>query len=478
MSIKQKTIQGFFWSILQNWGSQAGSFIVFLILARLLTPEDFGLVSLANVLLALMNIFLEQGLSSALIQREKLEREHLDTVFCTQVIIGIFLTLISFFLADSIANIFNQPQLIPIIKCLSFLFIINSFGHVYQAILKRELNFKIMAIRSLIAIFISGILAIFIAFLGAGVWSLVIQQFVFESIVVLVMSKAVNWRPMFRFSYRHFQELFSFSFYVLSYQFMNFVERKFDNLLVGYFLGEIALGYYTIAHRILEVMNQLLVGTLNQVALPLFARLQNHSQSFLETFYRATQWTCLITFPIFSATIILSSELIITLFGEKWLHVIPIMQILSLGGIIYTITSFQKSAFLALGKPNLQLKLGLINSILNFVFCLTAVKWGVTAIALAYVTSNYIVFPIGQLMLNRLIILSWKTYLSKFLAPITCTLMMILGLLLTKIILTPYLSPLLILISCSIIGFLIYLVTLRIFFTELFKEILNLISGT
>ncbi|BAQ61793.1 lipopolysaccharide biosynthesis protein WzxC [Geminocystis sp. NIES-3708] len=184
--------QGFLWSVIQNWGSQTGSFIVFLILARLLTPQDFGLLSLANIFLAFMNIFLEQGFTSALIQREKLESEHLNTAFCTQLIAGISLTFISFFLAENIATLFHQPRLTVIIKCFSFLFIIDSFGLVFQAILKRDLNFKILAVRSLIAIIISGFLAITFAFLGFGVWSLVIQQFAYESVIVIFMWTAID----------------------------------------------------------------------------------------------------------------------------------------------------------------------------------------------------------------------------------------------------------------------------------------------
>ncbi|BAQ61781.1 probable polysaccharide transport protein [Geminocystis sp. NIES-3708] len=316
MSIKQKTIEGFLWSIIQHWGSQAGSFIVFLILARLLTPQDFGLLSLANIFLAFMNIFLKQGFTSALIQREKLESEHLDTAFCTQLIVGILLTFISFLIAENIATLFHQPRLTFIIQCFSFLFIINSFGHVFQAVLKKELHFKILAVRSLIAIIISGFLAIIFAFLGFGVWSLVIQQFIYESVLVIIMWRAINWRPKLRFSYTHFQDLLNFSIYVFLNQFLMFFYRKSDNLLIGYFLGEIALGYYTIAYRILEIMTQLLIGVINQVAFPAFSKIQTDITVFRQTFLQAIRFTSLIAFPVFLGLLPLTPEIIITLFGE------------------------------------------------------------------------------------------------------------------------------------------------------------------
>ncbi len=476
MTIKKKVIQGVLWSILQNWGSQAGSLIVFLILARLLTPEDFGLLSLANVFLALMNIFLEQGFTSALIQRETLDPEHLDTAFWTQVITGVLLTLISFILAEAIANMFHQPLLIPIIKYFSFLFIINSFGHVFQGILRRELNFKIMAIRSLIAIFISGILAIFFACLGFGVWSLVIQQFVFESVIVLVMWKAVNWRPKFRFSYPHFQDLFNFSIYVLLFQFINFFERKSDNLLIGYFLGEIALGYYTIAYRILEVMIQLLVGTINQVALPTFSRLQKESDAFRQAFLQAIQFTSLIAFPTFLGLLTLTPEIIITLFGKQWIPSIPVLKILTFMGILSALSYFNWSVFLALGKPYLRLWFSLLNVIISFTVAFWVVKWGIVAVALAFVISSYLVFPLSLLVLTKLISIPLKQYLQQFITPLISSFVMVFAIFLVKYFLGIYFNTIILLLVSTVIALISYTVSIKLINPPLFKELVNIVS--
>jgi O-antigen/teichoic acid export membrane protein len=306
MSVKKKTIQGVFWSIIQNWGSQAGSFVVFLILARLLTPKAFGLVALANVVINFMQIFLNQGFDQALIQRKDIEAKHINTAFWVQIFIGLLLTTISFNTSDYIAQIFNKLELSSVLKWLSFIFIIAAFNQIQIALLKRNFAFKTMATRALVGIFIAGIVGIYMAFSGYGVWSLVGQQLTYELVGTVVLWTANSWRPQWQFSWQHLSELLNFSINLLGFKLVNFFNQRTDSLLIGYFLGEVALGYYAIAHRILEVMTNLLIGTLNQVVFSTFSRLQTDSQRFLEAFYRSTQFTSLLAFPIFCAVIILS----------------------------------------------------------------------------------------------------------------------------------------------------------------------------
>ena len=474
MNIKQKTIQGIFWSGIQNWGSQAGSFIVFLVLARLLTPDAFGLVALANVFINFMQKFLDQGFAQALIQHQDIEDRHINSAFWTQIFISIVLTTISFISASSIANVFGQPRLIPIFQSLSILFIINAFSNTQTTLLRRNLAFQAMAVSALLGIFMAGIVGVLMAVCGCGVWSLVGQQLTYEIVGAIVLWKSSEWRPKMQFSWSHLSELYSFSINLLGFKLVNFFNQRTDNLLVGYFLGEVALGYYAISQRIMEVMSQLLIDTMNQVAFPVFSRLQDDYQRFVASFFRATQFTSLVTFPIFFAMIILTPELVITLFGEKWIRAIPILQILAFAGIIRAISFLQRSVFVAIGQPLLKFKLGLLNAIFNLIACLMAVQWGILAVAIAHVISDYLVFPVGQFFLKRLISLSWKTYLSQFLAPVICTLIMILTVVIVQQWLTPYLSPQGRLVICSITAMVIYSLTLAGMFPKLFKQIWTL----
>lgn len=387
-----------------------------------------------------------------------------------------FLTTITFTSAILISKIFQQPFLIPILQVLSLVFVINAFSQTQVALLRRYFKFKIMAIRSLVGIIIAGIVGVGMALLEAGVWSLVGQQLTYELTGVIVLWTASNWRPKLEFSLATLRSVLPFSINVLGYKLVEFFNQRTDNLLIGYFLGEAALGYYGISHRILEVMSQLLIGTLNQVALPTFSRLQDNSQKLIEAFYRVTQFTSLIAFPVFFAFMILSPELVISLFGQKWTDAIPILQIIPLVGILRAITVFQRSAFVALGQPVLQFKLGLLNATLNIIACLIAVQWGIVAVARAYVLSDYLVFPLGQWLLSQLISLSWKTYLSQFIPAITGTVIMGLTIFISQQLLTPWLEPQGRLIICSLLGITIYTAYLRFAFPRLFSQLFTMFS--
>ena len=474
MNIKQKTIQGVFWAAIQNWGSQAGSLLVFIILARLLSPGDFGLVALANVIIIFTQVFVEQGLAAALIQRPELSSKYINTVFWTQIFLACVLTTITFISASLLAEIFHQPQLTSIIQWLSILFVISALGHTQRALVKRKFNFQVLANAALLGIFLAGIVGIFMAFNGWGAWSLVGQQMTYESVEVIVLWWANSWRPKWQFSETHLFEVLHFSINLLGEKLVVFFNQRTDQLLIGYFLGEVALGYYAIAHRILQVMTQLLIETIIQVALPTLSRLQNDSQRFLDTLYRGTLFTSLIAFPVFLGVIILAPEIVTILFGEKWREAIPILQILIFAGIIRAVSLFQRAAYVAMGKPSLQFKLGLLNAIFNLIACLLAVKWGILAVAMAYVLSDYLVFPIGQWLLTKVIAISWKTYLSQFLAPITCTIIMTLMIFITQYLVTPLVPPQINLLICSMIGSISYILALKLIFPQLFSQLLTL----
>ena len=199
MSLKRKFINGTIWSATQMWGMRAIDFLVFLILARLLGPEAFGLIALATVYLAFLSVFIDQGFSDVIIQREEITDRHLDTAFWTGIFIALLLILVSIFAADVVANIFNEPDLAPIIRVLSISFLLMAVRGTQQAILQRNLQFKPLAIRSLLASLIGGVVGIVFALLNFNVWSLVVQYLTAVAVGVLELWKVSDWRPKLRF---------------------------------------------------------------------------------------------------------------------------------------------------------------------------------------------------------------------------------------------------------------------------------------
>ena len=477
MSLKQKAFKGLLWSTIQNSGGQVFSLIIFLVLARLLSPETFGLIALANVFFAFMQIFRQQGFSKALIQRKNLEPEHLDAAFWSQFGSGILLTVITFFSADLVAAIFEQPKLIPILQWLSLLFIINSLTHVHNAILQRKFAFKTLAMRTLLATMISGIVGISMAFAGYGVWSLVASNITIELVALIVIWTAVDWRPKLSFSMKYFQDLFSFGMYLLGFKFIKFFDKRADNLIIGYFLGEVALGYYAIAYRILEVMTQLLVKTISKVALPTFSRLQTEPERFRQLFYKTTQLTSIIAFPTYLGVVVFAPELTIILFGEQWIPAIEVMQILSLEGIILSLAQFHKSVFISTGNPSWTVKVSLFNAVINVIACLITIRFGIVAVATGYVVSSYLVFPVSQWAVTKLIKIKLITYIRQLITPLVSSGIMVAVILIVKYLLSSVVEPPLLMVIGTLIGALIYALCIKIFEPQLYQQFWNFVKS-
>ncbi|MDJ0733595.1 MAG: lipopolysaccharide biosynthesis protein [Nostocaceae cyanobacterium] len=473
-NLKEKAIKGVVWTVIEKWGSQVISFAVFLLLARLLEPKVFGLVALANVFLAFMQVFVDQGFSQAIIQRQELEQEHLDTAFWVNITIGVLLLGTSFAVAEPIAIMFKEPQLTPIIRWLSLNFLFASLNSVQIAILSRQFAFKTLSLRTLVATIAGGVVGLVMVILGCGVWSLVGQQLTNSLIGVLVLWWTTDWRPGFKISLKHFQELFSFGINVVGINALNFLKRRSDDFLIGYFLGPVALGYYTIAYRILLIVTQLVVETIQKMAIPVFSRLQEEKERLRQAFYSAIQLTSLIACPVFLGLSALAPELIVVVFGEQWKPSIPIMQVLNLVGLIYAGFYYNGPMMMALGKPSWNLILNCLQSFGNvFVFAI-AVRWGIFAVAASYVIRVYLMAPISVWAVHKLIRINLITYLSQYTAPLIASLVMWATIFVAKYFFSGTLTLNILLPIYITIAFVVYLVTIMLIAPQLSRRAIGM----
>ncbi|MBD2436525.1 lipopolysaccharide biosynthesis protein [Nostoc sp. FACHB-110] len=474
-NLKQKALVGVFWSAIESWGRQLLSLAVFFILARLLGPETFGLVALASVFLAFLQVFLDQGFTQAIVQRQNLEPEHLDTAFWTNLGISFILTILCFSSADLVGHFFKEPQIIPILKCLSINFIITAFNSVQNALFERKLAFKTLAKRSLLAVTTGGIVGVTMAFMGFGVWSLVGQQ-LFNSLAgVLVIWWASDWRPKFRFSPKHFKELFAFGVNVVGMNIAYFISRRSDDFLIGYFLGSSALGYYSVGYRVFSILTELLTSVLSKVTLPTFARLQQDPERLRNALYQAIQLSSLITFPGFLITSVLAPELIQVVFGEKWLPSVPIMQILNLSGIAYAYFYFNGSVLMAIGRPSAKLAIDLIQAMSNIIGFAIAVKWGIVAVAAAFVIRLYLMAPVIIWIVWKYIRINLLTYLRQGATSLAATLAMVVAILSIKYFLSSSLSTIGILSISLIVGISVYVLSIVLIAPKLLRQIVSIV---
>ncbi|MFM6099196.1 MAG: MOP flippase family protein [Dolichospermum sp.] len=479
MDLKQKSIASIVWSTAQSWGSQCISLVVFSILARLLNPESFGLIAIAAVFLGFVNLFLDQGFSQAIIQRRELEREHLDTVFCTNVSISVLLTFISIASADLIAKFFTQPDLTSVIRWLSLRFLIGSLNNVQVAILQRNLNFKPLAIRSLIATLGGGVIGVSMALMGFGVWSLVCQQLANGIIQVLVLWTSSDWRPRLSFSPKHFRDLFSFGMNVLGINILNFVVTNGDNLLIGYFLGPVPLGYYNLAYRLLTTLAQLFIGVASSTAMPIFSSIQDDLPRLRKVLYEFVELSNTIAFPVFLGMSVLAPELVIVIFGEQWKASIPVMQILNIIGILYAGFCYNAPLMMAVGKPEWKLRLDIFRTVFYVTGFFIAVRWGIVSVATSLVLTAYFIAGLTIIIIKKLINIDIKVYLSKYLNPLIASIVMILVMSITKIIVIHFYTSkeLVLLFSTTLVGLVTYLLSIYFLNPDLIKKCLRSINS-
>ena len=272
--IRRIAITGFLWTFFQKAGGQVISFVVFVVLARLLSPDDFGLVAMANVSIAFLTLFTGAALTAALVQRPEIDASHLDTMFWTVVGLSVILAVGTWQFAPEIAGFFEEPDLQPILRWLIVCLPLNALQQVQVSLLRRELNFKSIALRLLISQPISGAIGVSFALLGFGVWSLVARTVASAAIQTVVLWFTVKWRPHFSFSVPHFRELFGFGIHVSGANFVAFFSRRMDVFLIGYVLGAGPLGIYTVAKRLILMLVELIGGTIEHVAWPIFSRIQ------------------------------------------------------------------------------------------------------------------------------------------------------------------------------------------------------------
>jgi len=425
MNLREKAVKGLAWSAVQKWGRAAVSTATFIALARLLPPEAFGLVALATVLTDFVEVFLDQGFSAAIVQRADLEREHLDTAFWISVLTSVLLTAGLIAASGFVASLYKEPGLAPVMRWLSLSFILLSLSGTQASILRRKLAFKSLAARSLAATTLGGVVGVGMAFAGFGVWSLVGQNLVRSLSGVIVLWRASDWRPGFNLSKKHYKDLFGFGIAVAGNNALKAVVRRSDDFLIGYFLGPTLLGYYTVGYRLLLVMIRVVTGIINSVAFATFSRLQQNRERMRRAFYKVTQYTSLLAFPVFLGMAALAPEMVLALFGDKWAPSIPVMQVLAFIGILQSVLFFNGSVMRACGKPSWELGVMFLTAVCSVIGFLLVVQQGIVAVAAAFVMVGYLLAPISYIAVRKLIQIDLRTYLWQFAPSLSASLIMV-----------------------------------------------------
>ena len=338
------------WAFALTWGQRGITTVFMILLAAILGPEAFGVVTMAGAFVALIWLIQEQGVSTAIVQREDLEEEHLDSAFWVNFAFCIVLAAVGIGLSGWWAGVNSTPELKPVLQVLCLSIVIWGLGIVQEAYVQRGLQFQKLALRTNVAAIMGGAAGLIAAIMGAGVWALVIQHMTFSCISVVLLWAISDWRPRFRFSRRHARDILGFSSGVFVANTGGWVNRRGDILLMGIFFGPTVVGVYRLADRFVDGLMELTTRPVGMVSLAHFSRLQNDREGLRKTVSSCIRIVLLTTVP---ALLVLaaSSSYVLAVIGPEWEVGATAMKLLCIVGIVKGLVHFTGPLLFAVARP-------------------------------------------------------------------------------------------------------------------------------
>ena len=410
---KSQVIGGLKWSGISQVFTQAIAFGFGIVLARLLSPRDYGLIGMVLVFTGFATIFVDMGLGSALVQRKQLEEKHINTVFFINIVAGTFLTLLMFFSAPYIAAFYNEPKLKAITQVLSVNFFLGSLISVQRALLTKSLDFKKLSKVDIGTTLLASTISVTLAILGYGVWSIVCQYIATRVLTAVIVWRLSKWKPRPYFRRDAFRQLLGYSSNLVGFEMLNYWVRNLDNLLIGRYISSAALGIYTRAYSLMLLPITQITTVISKVMFPALSAIQDDKAKVKQIYLRAINMISFITFPLMIGLFVVSDYFIVTVYGSKWQEVIPILQLLCFVGLSQSVTSSVGWIFNSQGKTNIQLRWGIFSSVFRCISFIVGLKWGVQGIALAYLLGTIILAPISMILAGRIIDLSLPEIIKK-----------------------------------------------------------------
>ncbi|TDX42938.1 O-antigen/teichoic acid export membrane protein [Halanaerobium congolense] len=406
MSLKKKTFWGGIWNSLSSVSLTGLNFIITAILARLLSPNAFGVMGMIQTTIALINMMNQFGLSPAIIQGENLNQRRLSSLFWFNMFVGITMTGIVFFSADLVALFFNQNSLAPLLRLISIVFTVVSFSFIQQSLLRKEMKFKELFNINIISTISYGIITIILAVNGFGVKSLVlgyISKNIVNTILIILFNR---WVPSFRFDFKEIKDLLNFGVYVFGSSILNYFNRNLDYLLIGRFLGSEALGYYTLAYKMMLIPVQKIGGVISNTFLPAFSQIKHNQKSIKKYYLKVLQLISLLTFPMMGGLFIVAPEFILSIYGENWIPVIILIQILSITGALQSLGTTLGTILLSQGRSDISFKWNLFAVSNLAVAMLIGMNWGIIGVAAGVAIFSFYAFWISFYITGSLINMS------------------------------------------------------------------------
>ena len=364
-SLKQKTVTGIIWSTLERFSVQGIQFLVMIIMARMLTPDDYGLVGMLAVFIAVSQSLIDSGFSQALIRKQDRTETDNSTVFYFNIVVGFLLYGILFVAAPLIADFYNEPQLTAITRVIGLSVLFNSFVVVQRALLTIKIDFKTQAKAATAAAVISGIVGIWMAYSGYGVWAIVAQQLINLGINALALWILTSWRPRCTYSWQSFHQLFGFGSKLLASGLIDTIYQNIYLIIIGKLFSASDLGYYTRAHQFTDFPSSNLTGIIQRVTYPVLCSIQNEDERLANVYRRFLRISAFVIFPLMMGLAAVAKPLILILLKEQWLFTASLLSIICFQMMWYPVHAINLNLLKVKGRSDLFLKLEIYKKIIG-----------------------------------------------------------------------------------------------------------------
>lgn len=402
-SLKNKTVKSIVWNGLENVSSIGLRFLFGVILARILSPSEYGIIGMLTVFLAVSDVFVNAGFGSALIRKPDRTESDNSTAFYFNIVVALVVYVLLFLGAPLIAHFYNMPLITPVLRLLGISVVINSFSIVQNAILAINLEFKKSAGITFVSVLISGAIGVFIAYRGFGVYALVWQTLSLSIIKTILLWLLIRWRPIERFSKRSFQQLFGFGSKLLVSGLLETIYTNIYPILIGKLFSPAALGLYSRASSYAQLPSSNLTNVIQRVTFPVLSKMQDDDSRLSANYRKLLKMSVFIIFPCMMLLFGIADPLIRWMLTDKWEDCIYLLQILCFSMMWFPVHAINLNLLQVKGRSDLFLKLEIAKKIIGVVVIIISCHWGVIGMCYGAVFSSLLFVIINTYYTGKLI---------------------------------------------------------------------------
>ena len=407
-NLKEKASTGMMWTAFQKYTTMGIQFISGIILARLLTPYDYGCIGMLAIFMTLAETFVDSGFGSALIQKKQPTQTDYSTIFYWNICVSVLMYLILFLSAPSIARFYEIPLLCKVLRVQGVVVVINALAIIQASQLRKSFNFRYLSLITITASVVSLGITIYMAYNGFGVWALVAQNIIIASITCVSYWIFVKWRPSFVFSVKSFKELFSFGVYLFFIQLINRFGQQLQGLLIGKAYNPVTMGYYSKANSTERLASQSISQIMTQVTFPLYSEVQDDKKMLGNMIRRLTMTLSYITFPLLFILLLLAKPLFLILYSERWIPCVPYFQVLCLAGLAFCLISVNSQSINAIGKSRLMFIWTLIRRCVGIGFVVGGLLlFGMKGLLVGAVLGEWFSYIVNVFLVSKYIGYKW-----------------------------------------------------------------------